>query len=71
MDRTEELIREYWQTAQEKGYDAVRAEALLALACSPEAEALYGSLEAAVSALLRLCRECGSDAECFDRYRIR
>ena len=54
MDKTEELIREYWQTAQEKGYDAVRAEALLALACSPEAEALYDRLEAAVSALLRL-----------------
>ena len=49
----------------------MRAEALLALACSPEAEALYGSLEAAVSALLRLCRECGSDAECLERYRIR
>lgn len=68
MDKTDELIGEYWQAAKEKEYNDVRAECLLALACSQQAEERYGSLERAVAALLLLCRTCKDDAECEAKF---
>lgn len=65
---TQELIEQFLQAARAQGYSDIRAEVLLGLACSQEAEAFYGDTDSAIAALTELCRQCKDSGDCMEKF---